>query len=66
MAVPPLKQYALPEIDLECMTPEVKALVEFIKEMLHKSDILYAQVVAKEKELEQLREVKKRAKRRRK
>ena len=64
MPIPPLKKYDLPEIDPKYMTPQVKALVEFVKEILLKRDAVYAQVVAKEKELEQLRRAKKRAQRR--
>jgi len=64
MPLPPLKKYDLPEIDPEYMTPQVKVLVDFVKEILPKRDALYAEVVAKQKELEQLRRAKKRAQRR--
>ena len=64
MPIPPLKKYVLPEIEPEYMTPQVTALVDFVKEFLDKTKTLHAKVVAKEKELEQLRRAKKRAQRR--
>ena len=64
MRLAPLKKYDLPEIDPEDMTPQVIALVEFVKELLGKRNALHAQVVAKQKELEQLQRAKKRAQRR--
>jgi Na+/phosphate symporter len=64
--LPPLKKIDLPEIAAENMTPEVTALVEFAKDMLIRRDALYAEGLALEKELAQLRRAKKRAERRRK